>query len=459
MAALRGTVGYGVARALARLLLRLFYGRIEVVGLERVPREGALIVAANHHNSAVDAMLLIAFVPRRLHPLANAPLFGHPFLGPLLRLVGALPVHRRLEGGVDPARNAALFAATEATLREGGAILVFPEGRTQPEPVLLELRTGAARMLLAAETGRRAPTVTLLPVGLVLQDPGVFRKGRVLVQIGDPVVTADLVGSADPAEVAVRSLTRRLTLALRRQILEADDRHALGLLTLVDDLGHAASPPVGETARFERLQRALHAYRSLLGRDPDRIAAFEEEIEAYAAEVAEGAATFLTPASRWARLRSLLREALPLVAWAPLALLGIVLHGPAYRLTALVARRIPHTDEEEATDKIFAGLVAYPLVWAIEAWSALRVGGFRGVAALGAALLPAGYLALAWRERLDRLVAQAGAFARVGRDPGLPERVRRKREALLSELGALRRLAHDGRASGRPSVQGGDPCL
>ena len=134
-------------------MLSLFYRRIEVVGAEHIPRSGPLIVAANHHNSVVDAMLVLAVFPRRLRTLAKRPLFHHPLIGPFLRLVGALPVHRRQKSGNNPTRNAALFAATTATLRAGGAVLVFPEGRTQPEPVLLALRTGTARMLLAADNG------------------------------------------------------------------------------------------------------------------------------------------------------------------------------------------------------------------------------------------------------------------------------------------------------------------
>ena len=148
----RTPIPYALVRALVRALLGLFYERIDVVGAERIPPEGPLIVAANHHNSMVDAMLLLAVVPRRLRTLANAPLFKHPLVAPFLRLAGALPVQRRQEAGNDPAKNDALFAATTATLRAGGAILIFPEGRTQPEPVLLTLRTGAARMLLAAES-------------------------------------------------------------------------------------------------------------------------------------------------------------------------------------------------------------------------------------------------------------------------------------------------------------------
>src|SRR4051794_41771628 len=102
-------------------------------------------------------MLLIARLPRRVHMLANAPLFGHPLIGPFLRLVGALPVHRRQEAGADPARHADLFAATTATLCAGGAIAIFPAGRPPPAPGLVELRNGGARLLLAAARGGRRP--------------------------------------------------------------------------------------------------------------------------------------------------------------------------------------------------------------------------------------------------------------------------------------------------------------
>src|SRR5262245_20120788 len=116
-------LSYRLIRSLARALLAIFYRRIEVVGGDRIPADGPLIVAANHHNSTVDAMLLVAVAERRLRTLANAPLFKHPLIGPPLRLLGALPVHRRQEAGNDPARNTELFAATTATLRAGGAIL------------------------------------------------------------------------------------------------------------------------------------------------------------------------------------------------------------------------------------------------------------------------------------------------------------------------------------------------
>ena len=92
-------------RALARALVRLFYHRVDVVGIERVPTAGPLVIVANHRNALVDPLILIATLPRTLRPMAKAPLFRHPILAPFLRLAGALPVHRRQDPGSDPART------------------------------------------------------------------------------------------------------------------------------------------------------------------------------------------------------------------------------------------------------------------------------------------------------------------------------------------------------------------
>lgn len=439
-------LGYAAVRALARFLLGLFYCRIDVVGAQHVPAKGPLILAANHHNSVVDAMLLLAVVPRRLRTLANAPLFRHPLIGPFLRFLGALPVHRRQEAGDDPARNAALFAATTATLQEGGAILIFPEGRTQPEPTLQELRSGAARMLLAAEQAAPLARVTLLPVGLIFHEPGTFREGRALVSIGPPLTSAAAGGAPPGSEEAVRSLTAGLAVALRARILEAGDRATLRLLRAVEELWQAEAGPLpqDEAARVEWLQRALRTYRLLAEREPARVQGLRREIESFAGEMeaARLAAPQLTRAyAPRAVARFLLREGSALLVGLPLALWGLAAHALPYRVTAAVVRRLPHTDEEEATDKLAAGLVIYPLAWLAEALAVLWLGGGWSAAAFVAGLLPTGFFALAWRARLDLVVAEARAVRRVLRDRGLRERLRERRQALASELLALAGLA------------------
>lgn len=342
-------MGDRLLRGLVRLLLRVFYRRIEVVGLDRVPATGPVIVAANHQNALVDPMLLLATIPRRLRPLAKAPLFRHPVIGPFLCLAGAIPVHRRQDPGSDPAQNVAMFRAAAATLGAGGAILIFPEGVSQAEPVLMPLRTGAARILLGA-----AERVTLLPVGLTFHEPGSFRAGWALVLVGTPVPVDDCVARArmEP-EAAVRETTDRLAEALRRLIVEARDRQILRLLGIAEAIwrAEAGEPAADPTARTAWMQQALRGYRYLSARDSARVDALMREVERYAKdlELAGLAGDELPPAYPGAAVaRYALREGLSLFGGLPLALWGLANHGIPYQATAAAVRLLRPSPDTEA---------------------------------------------------------------------------------------------------------------
>ncbi len=395
---------FTLVRGVIRLLLAVFYRRIEVVGAERIPASGGLIVAANHHNSIVDAMILLAVVPRRLSALGKAQLFDHPLIGPFLRALGALPVHRRQEAGNDPRKNDALFDATTRTLREGGGIVIFPEGRTQPEPVLLELRTGTARMLLAAAPAE----VTLLPVGIVFEKPGIFREGRALVLVGEPVPTQEcreLVRT--DSQGAARKLTELLAQALRDLIVEAQDLETLGLLGVAESIW----PAPGGTRRLgiERvrwLQQAAEFHARLQKSAPERLAGYVRRLKAFMAELAAGGFDLHTldqPRTVPVATRFAGRQAFALFVGAPLWLCGIAIHGIPYALVGVALSLIPHTAEEDATDKMAAGFVLYPVFWCLEGWLAWHFGGGLALAAFLLLLVPAGFVALSWRQRVARV--------------------------------------------------------
>ncbi len=92
-------------RLFCRGVVRVFYRRCEVDGLENVPREGPLLLCANHPSALVDAVIVQAVVPRMAHPLARAGLFRHPLLWPVLALIQAVPVYRRQDAGGDTSHN------------------------------------------------------------------------------------------------------------------------------------------------------------------------------------------------------------------------------------------------------------------------------------------------------------------------------------------------------------------
>ena len=447
-------MGPRLIRALVRALLAIFYRRVDVVGRERVPPTGGLIVAANHQNGLVDPMMLMAALPRTLRPLTKSTLFKHPIIAPLLHLAQAVPVYRRQDAGGAPVDNAETFRAVSEVLSAGGAILIFPEGVSQPEPTLMALRTGAARMLLEAEAAG-APPITLLPVGLVLHEPGTFRDGQGLVLVGDPVETKDCVAlhRTDPTAAGHR-LTERLTEALRRQIVEAEDRETLRLMRLMERVWREESSASPTLASAEWLQRTSRAYRWLRREAPAEVQRFRQEVEAYAESLDELGITPATLGRAYAPsvvARYAAREVVPLLLGVPLAALGIVLHALPYVLLWLgirVARPAPDT---EATYKLTGGLVIYPLAWLFQAWLAWCWGGGWVLALYVVLLFPAGFFALAWQAREKSVQREARALVHFLARRGLHARLVARRRELAEELDALARRVPEPVLSGKTS--------
>lgn len=155
---------YAFVRLVAALVARILF-RLEVRGVEHLPRGGPALLVANHV-SFLDPLVVGAAASRPLHFMAKAELFRVPFIGPLIRRLHTLPVRR------DESDPAALRAALRA-LKGGHALLVFPEGTRGEEGTFLKGRAGAGLLALLSEapvipvyiegSGRALPRGRLLP--------------------------------------------------------------------------------------------------------------------------------------------------------------------------------------------------------------------------------------------------------------------------------------------------------
>src|SRR4051794_2195600 len=205
--------------ALLRLLTRVFFKRIEIVDMERVPADVPVIFAVNHPNALIDPLFLLCFAPRPVSFLAKAPLFTTPVIGWFVRGLDAIPVYRKQDNVAGSNRET--FGRARALLARGGAIAIFPEGTTHSDPRLRELKTGAARIALGASM----PRIAIVPVGLYYTSKQTFRSAAVM-QFGDAVFVRG--GSLAPAEVD--ALTQRIDDALDAVTLQADSHEALDLI-------------------------------------------------------------------------------------------------------------------------------------------------------------------------------------------------------------------------------------
>src|SRR5215210_5761993 len=147
--------------AVLGLALRVFFRRIEVAGLERIPQREPVVFVLNHPNGLVDPVFILCLAPRRVSFLAKAPLFRIPVIGPLVRALDSLPVYRKQDEGEDPSRNRETFELSRALLKRGGTIAICPEGISHNETRLMPLKSGAARIALAAASASNGEALHL----------------------------------------------------------------------------------------------------------------------------------------------------------------------------------------------------------------------------------------------------------------------------------------------------------
>jgi 1-acyl-sn-glycerol-3-phosphate acyltransferase len=139
----------GVVRPLVGFVSRIFW-RVSFTGVENIPESGGVIIASNHQSYGDPAWLALP-IKRPIRFLAWSEAFSWPVVGKAIQLVGAWPL--QVEGS-DPAA----IRRSLTWLRDGGIVVIFPEGgRGKPDGSLIRMKGGAVRMALEAE-------VPILPV-------------------------------------------------------------------------------------------------------------------------------------------------------------------------------------------------------------------------------------------------------------------------------------------------------
>lgn len=163
---------------------------------DRIPKSGPLLVAVNHQNALVDAILAQWTVPRTLRITAKATLAEGVVGGLMARLIGIIPLRRASDEADlarDPTRNRRSFERIIQELHSGQAILVFPEGKSHNEPEVAPLKTGLARAALRARESGVAG-IHIVPIGLTFErkaEPGT----AVISQVGEVLALDDWAGS------------------------------------------------------------------------------------------------------------------------------------------------------------------------------------------------------------------------------------------------------------------------
>lgn len=166
--------GYKLLTPIMRPLFKFYYTP-KVIGAEKIPKDGPIVIAGNHKH-VYDQCITIMVTKRVIHYMAKKEYFDGK-LAPLFRFVGCIPVDRSR-------KDMASAMAAMRVLKKGGAIGIFPEGtRNKTDQFLLRFKTGAVSM--AKKSG-----ALVVPFGIVGDYK--FRSKNLMIRYGDPFSVEDM---------------------------------------------------------------------------------------------------------------------------------------------------------------------------------------------------------------------------------------------------------------------------
>ena len=394
-----------IIHAIISIALRLFFRRIEAVNVERVPKEGALLFVLNHPNGLVDPALVFVSMPRRVSFLAKSTLYDNPIGAFLLRTFEILPIYRRIDPDAKSESNAVTFDNCFELLRRGRCIAIFPEGISHDEPQLQKIKTGAARIALGAVgeipdsrfqisdseeiqnpksklqneiSEIKRDGLKIVPVGLYYTSKTSFRS-EALIRYGEifEVEPVALDAHGEPPREAVVQLTAKIEKSLRDVTLNLETERELDTVLRAEALFSSVFENLNFkqtlTQTVRRLQDLAARYALLEKNDPQRMRELNAKVTRYENNLkASGITTeslSVLQHPTWYVFRYLILRVVFLIVFAPLAIVGAIIHSPAYFFSNLLGRifKKHDTDVAGSSSTIIASLGLMPLTWLIVA--------------------------------------------------------------------------------------------
>ncbi len=209
---------YPVLKFLARSALYFYCRKIINNKKELLQTEGPLLIAANHPNSFLDAVILASLFKQPLYSLARGDAFANKLLTKILHSLKMLPVYRISEGAENLEHNYTTFSSCIEIFKKNGTVLIFSEGRCINEWHLRPLKKGTARLSISA--WQEGVPLKILPVGINYSNFRLFGK-NIILNFGE-IITKESFNEAMPPGEAIAVFNAKLNEQLKNLVIEAD---------------------------------------------------------------------------------------------------------------------------------------------------------------------------------------------------------------------------------------------
>lgn len=227
---------YKTTRACIKLLLGIYFGKIEVNGLANVPKNKPVLFLSNHQNAFLDTILIATDCNRSPYFLTRSDVFKNNLLKKIFNFFKMIPIYR-IRDGIDSLKNnKKTFDLCSTLFKENKAVVIFPEANHNLKRKVRPLSKGFTRILL--NTLEKYPDIDmhLVPVGLNYKNASSF-PDKVSVCYGAPILVKDYYKKGD-GEFLKNELTTTVFNSLKDLTthIENDEKYE-AIITRLDAIG------------------------------------------------------------------------------------------------------------------------------------------------------------------------------------------------------------------------------
>ena len=388
-----------------------FYGKVEVVGLENIPRNEPVLFAPNHQNTLMDALILLFSAPEDVVFLARADIFNNRFLAFFLNSMKMLPVFRQRDGAADLGKNVDIFDISVDVLHNRHHLCVMPEGNHGHQRRLRTIVKGIFRIgFKAQEEHGNKPFVKIVPVGF---DMGHYVKQNqpLLIQYGKPIEVSEYWEQYQENNArginAMKSRLREEMLPLMINI-ENDEFYEtiMELKALFNPQMREIMGVSGEKLidKFAADKELIDRLNTLIEKDPEAMRGLAAKVDSYVSGMKEMKIRDWVVRDRgYTLVRSLWRY-LSLILTFPVFLAGFITNALPYLLPGYLVRNVKDLQFHSSLKAGLGILLLFPLVYVLETLAFGLISGLSWWAWIVflLALLPVGKAALIWYLRLKK---------------------------------------------------------
>ena len=267
-------LGYTLLKPFVDWCTRRSYRCIKVYGKENLPRDGSMLIAPNHTNTLMDALVMLQAYENPTVFGARADMFNKPVIAKIMYFIRILPMVRQRDGLRNVLKNHETFEIIVDTLENNVPFCMYPEGRHRPAHSLLPLGKGVMRTAVAANEkfGKEKP-VYIVPVGIEYGDYFRYRS-TCMITYGKPInVTEFIKGLNVETDVQIMDPLRK---ELRQRMSELityipDDENLAAKWSLTKILA-VDFRSANLQARMQNNQKTIEAIEKAMESHPEEMA-------------------------------------------------------------------------------------------------------------------------------------------------------------------------------------------